>query len=234
MFAADDSDVCRLFVACSICRLSSSYCRCPHGQCWPCGSGPGPARLSMDTSDSGSSTPSGPQPEFVLALAIPRSCSLQAWAATRRASMTLRDTVGPPPMCLMLRLAAAGASSLQGELHVEDVGPLPLQCRRCGRQPNRDCLQRMLRVCHLNCVLGSNARFAQGQRVYIGAVCCATPVATLLREEDWEKLKHHVTTDIGSHPVRGGPWLSLVRGVCQDLVEPGPAPPALPILLAQP
>jgi len=60
--------------------------------------------------------------------------SLQTWAAMRGASQELRDTIAPPPMSGMLRLAAAHVSGLQGHLSVCDLGPVLLVRRHCHRQ----------------------------------------------------------------------------------------------------
>jgi hypothetical protein len=153
----------------------------------------------MDTTiDRGSPTLSLEERERTLALVSGLISSLETWAAMRGASQELRDTIAPPPMSRNLQLAAAHVSGLQGHLSVCDLGPVLLVCGHCDRRPDKKCLQHILRVQQEPApdpVFFLNTWFRQGQtfqKVYIGAVCCATQAAPSLREQDWEDLKQRV------------------------------------------
>jgi hypothetical protein len=173
------------------------------GQDWSSGFGAGQASPSERGRDGGSTTPSPPQPELVLAMVVPRASCQQLWAATRGASKRLWNDAGPPPFSFTLKLASALASGLRGQIEISDLGPVPLRCRHCQKlRANTNC-QRMLRFWRPYCVLAPLR-----QKVYIGADCCAPLIAASLwkdireglwkdkREGLWKDIR--VSTDIGS------------------------------------
>ena len=185
-------------------------------QAWPCLSpgrgqlGAGPAPPSEKARDGGSTRLSPPQTELVLALVVSRASCQQLWAATRGASKILWNDAWPPPMGFMLRLAAALASGLQGDLEVHDLGPVSLRCQHCCQKQREGHRQRMLRVRQPHPVY-SSVRPALLQQVYIGADCCAPLAAASLRTDVWEDLTSRVTTDIGSRLARQHFGGSLLR-----------------------